>query len=262
MIKDISNSIQKEVKSLHRKKSRDEKGLFFIEGLRFVNEALGENIDIKYIVVSETFISENDISQLLNRKIDIYLASDKIVKELSDTDTPQGIIGVVPYLQLQNLGQEQKTYETYLLLDAIQDPGNMGTIIRTADAVNIDKIVLSKGCVDIYNPKVLRSTMGSIFRVSIVRVDNLKDYIVTLKHQNFKVLAAHLAGKENYFDVDLTGNTAIVIGNEANGICDEVSCVCDKLIKIPMLGKIESLNAGVSASIILYEALRQWKYHK
>ena len=262
MIKDISNSIQKEVKSLHRKKSRDEKGLFFIEGLRFVNEALGENIDIKYIVVSETFISENDISQLLNRKIDIYLASDKIVKELSDTDTPQGIIGVVPYLQLQNCAQQHKTYETYLLLDAIQDPGNMGTIIRTADAVNIDKIVLSKGCVDIYNPKVLRSTMGSIFRVSIVRVDNLKDYIVTLKHQNFKVLAAHLAGKENYFEVDLTGNTAIVIGNEANGICDEVSCVCDKLIKIPMLGKIESLNAGVSASIILYEALRQWKYHK
>lgn len=257
MIKDISNSIQKEVKALHRRKSRDEKKLFFIEGLRFVNEALSENIDIKYIVISETFKRENDVSQLLNSGVNIYLASDKIIKELSDTDTPQGIIGVIPYLQFENKTSEKQGHKTYVVLDAIQDPGNMGTIIRTSDAVNVDRIVLSKGCVDIYNPKVLRATMGSIFRVSITRVEDLKDYIIGLKHQNFEVLAAHLKGTENYFHVDLTGNTAIVIGNEANGICDEVSLACDKLVKIPMLGNIESLNAGVSASIILYEILRQ-----
>ena len=226
-----------------------------------MKEAIQENINIKYIIVSETLKNNDEINLLLkNTNVDIYLATDKIIKELSDTDTPQGIIAVIPYLKLDDNKLKNDKEKTFLILDTIQDPGNMGTMIRTADATGTDKIILSKGCVDIYNPKVLRATMGSIFRTNIMLVDDLKSYINELKTKDFLVLAAHLGGTKNYFDINLKGNVAVVIGNEANGIRQEVADVCSNLIKIPMLGKIESLNAGVSASVILYEVLRQKMY--
>lgn len=252
MIKDITNNIRKEVLGLHNKKNRDDKRLFFIEGLRFIKEALVNKVEIKYIIISDKLINSIDIN-LLGEIPTIYLATDKIIKELSDTSSPQGIIAVLPYLSLK----PKKKFDKILILDALRDPGNMGTIIRTADATNIDGIIMSKDCVDIYNPKVLRSTMGSIFRVYISRVENLVDTIIKLKCEGMDVLAAHLGASRNYFDIDFRKNVAVVIGNEANGISDEVSKVCSDLIKIPMIGEIESLNAGVSASIILYEILRQ-----
>lgn len=256
----ISNSIQKEVKLLHKRKNRDERKLFFIEGIRFVKEAIQEDINIKYIIISDKLKDDKEVNEILkNAKVNIYIATDKIIKELSDTDTPQGIIAVIPYLQFLDDTKDNKN-NTYLILDSVQDPGNMGTIIRTADATGVNKIILSKGCVDIYNPKVLRATMGSIFRTNIVLVDELRCYIRELKNQNFMVFAAHLGGVKNYFEVNLKNNVAIVIGNEANGIREEVANECSGLIKIPMLGKIESLNAGVSASVILYEILRQKQY--
>ena len=260
MINTITNSIHKEVKLLHKRKNRDEKNLFFIEGIRFVKDAILGNVDIKYIVVSENLIKDSEIDKLLkNTNAKIYVATEKIIKDLSDTDTPQGIIAVLPYLDFDKQMDDKKS-KTFLILDAIQDPGNMGTIIRTADATGTDKIILSKGCVDIYNPKVLRATMGSIFRTNVMMVENLVDYIKMLKKEGFMVLAAHLDATESYFDIDLKGNVAVVIGNEANGIRKEVSDVCSKYIKIPMIGNIESLNAGVSASVILYEVLRQKIY--
>ena len=256
MIRDITNSIRKELKELHKRKNRDDKRLFFIEGLRFVKEALYSDAQIKYIVVSESQINNID-KNLLDKVLDVYLATDKVIKELSATDTPQGIIAVLPYLDFV----PKKDLSRILILDSLQDPGNMGTIIRTADATNIDGIILSKGCVDIYNPKVLRATMGSIFRIFIMRVEKLEDSIIELKSNGITVLGAHLNASKNYFDIDLRENVAIVIGNEANGISDEVTNSCSELIKIPMMGKIESLNAGVSASVILYEMLRQNYYN-
>ena len=229
-----------------------------------MKEAIQENINIKYIIVSETLKNNDEINLLLkNTNVDIYLATDKIIKELSDTDTPQGIIAVIPYLKLDDNKLKNDKEKTFLILDTIQDPGNMGTMIRTADATGTDKIILSKGCVDIYNPKVLRATMGSIFRTIFPIISSnhtRKSYINELKTKDFLVLAAHLGGTKNYFDINLKGNVAVVIGNEANGIRQEVADVCSNLIKIPMLGKIESLNAGVSASVILYEVLRQKMY--
>lgn len=254
MIKDITVSIQKDIRSLHRRKIRDEKKKFFVEGIRIVEEAIQEDVNIHYVVISDSFGRHHPIVQsLVDKGIDIYISKDKMMRELSDTDTPQGIMAVMDYVEsLPNLDEDM-----IVILDSIQDPGNMGTILRTADAVFVNRVIVSKGSVDVYNPKVLRSTMGSIFRVPIERTDNLVNSIIQLRHEGYKVIATHLRGEKNHYDVELKNKIAIVVGNEANGVRDEVVSVCDELIKIPMRGRTESLNASVSAGVVMYEALRQ-----
>lgn len=144
-----------------------------------------------------------------------------------------------------------------VILDSIQDPGNMGTIIRTADAAGFRGIIISKGCVDPYNPKVLRTTMGSIFHIPLHLCDNLKKTLTEIKASNIRIYATHLKGSKNYYETDMTGNVAIIIGNEANGISNESQLMADELIRIPMPGKAESLNASVAAGLLMYESLRQ-----
>lgn len=253
------NQIIKHVKSLYEKSKRDKLGQFFVEGLRIVEDALLNNAEIEFVVVSESSIAKKEVEGLVDRLKEkgslIYEVSDKIFKEISDTETPQGILTVVkkPEFELERV---ISSGEFLVLLENIQDPGNMGTIIRTADAAGASGIILSKGCVDICNPKVLRSTMGSIFHLPIIKVDNFEEIISNLNENGFNVLAAHLDGQTWHFDVDMRNKTAVVIGNEANGISDNVAKEC-KLTKIPMLGKAESLNASVSAGIIIYEYVRQ-----
>jgi TrmH family RNA methyltransferase len=147
-----------------------------------------------------------------------------------------------------------------IILENIQDPGNLGTIIRTADAVGANGIIISKGSVDVYNPKVVRATMGSIFRVPIISESNLVEDINTLRDNNIEVLASHLQGSSNIYDCDLTKGVAILIGNEGNGLSEGITGLANRNIKIPMIGKSESLNAGVAASIMVYEVLRQRNY--
>lgn len=254
MIKDITLGIQKDIHSLHRKKSRDEKKKFFIEGVRIVEEAILENVNIDYIVISDTFDRDHKIVRLLvDKGINIYVSRDKMMKGLSDTETPQGVIAVVDYINiLPNLNED-----VIVVLDSIQDPGNMGTILRTADAVGVNRVIVSKGSVDVYNPKVLRSTMGSIFRVPIEKVDDLVSSIIKLKSEGYNVVATHLEGEKNHYNVNFKNKVAIVVGNEASGVRDEVAISCDELIKIPMRGKTESLNVSVAAGVVMYEALRQ-----
>jgi TrmH family RNA methyltransferase len=143
-----------------------------------------------------------------------------------------------------------------LILDNIQDPGNMGTILRTADSINLKQIIVRKGTADCFNPKVVRSTMGAIFRVKVLEFENLEKVIKDLKRKNIKVYATDLATDKSVYDVEYK-KSAIVIGNEANGVSKEVLELADQKIKIPMLGKTESLNAAVATGIILYEAVRQ-----
>lgn len=142
----------------------------------------------------------------------------------------------------------------YILLENIQDPGNMGTIIRTADAADADGVFLSKGCVDIYNPKAVRSTMGSIFHLPIFTDVDLKELVNKI---NVETVAAHLKGDKTPYDINMKKGIAIMIGNEGNGLSNELSEKADNLVKIPMPGKAESMNAGVAASIMIYEAVRQ-----
>lgn len=259
-IQSSQNSIIKDIKSLHLKKNRDAHGLYFVEGIRFVSEAIDNGQSIAKIIISEKLEGLNGGSELIEKVkgacSDISLVPEKLFREVSDTQTPQGILAVIK----KNKYSFDKVItegSSVVILDCLQDPGNAGTIIRTADAAGISAVLMSKGCVDLYSPKVLRSTMGSVFHIPIFEGLNITETIRVLKQNDYKVIASHLSGKNNYFQEDLTGRSAIIVGNEANGISDETAYMADSLVKIPMPGKAESLNASVAASIMIYEIVRQ-----
>lgn len=260
LITSNKNPVIKEIKALFSRKYREESRLYFIEGIRFVEEALSEKAEIERILISERLPynkgGEEIIAKVRSAGFNYYSLSEKLFKEISDTESPQGIMAVLK-ARNWNLPDIIEDRNNILVLESLQDPGNMGTIIRTADAAGITGVILSKGCVDIYNPKVLRSTMGSVFRVPIYISNDLHETIQTMKSKGIKVYAAHLKGNINYFEANFKVNTAIVIGNEANGISDDVAEVSDMLVKIPMIGRAESLNASVAASLLMYESVRQ-----
>lgn len=257
IITSSKNPIIKEVKALKNRKFREQKKLFFIEGIRFVEEALKEKADIVRIFLSQQFYeNRQDFVRDILESCEIFVISDALFKEISDTDTPQGVLAVMgmKYYDINNI---KSNNNLFIVLDSIQDPGNMGTIIRTADAAGFTGVIASKGCVDIYNSKVLRSTMGSIFHIPLYQCENIIEGLNILKANRIKVYAAHLGGKSNYFDIDMKDNIAVIIGNEANGISDDVAACADELVKIPMPGRAESLNASVAASLLIYESVRQ-----
>ena len=259
-ISSAQNPVIKEVKALKQKKYREETGMFFIEGIRFVEEALKEDISIDKVLVSESLSDVNGGKEILEkvnaRGCEVFLLPHKLFMEVSDTTNPQGILAVLQE-QKYKIEDIHDNRNFFIILEGIQDPGNMGTIIRTADAVGATGVVLSKGCVDIYNPKVLRSTMGSVFHVPICFSENIFETLKDMKSRGIKVCASHLEGNCDYFDMDISDNIAVVIGNEANGISRQMKDYADILVKIPMVGKAESLNASVAAGILMYEVLRK-----
>ncbi len=258
------NSTIKDIKSLQQRKNRDSKGLFFIEGLRFVKEAFDLQEQIEMVVVSERLLEESESALLVTdveaKGIKCIAVPDKLFCEISDTQTPQGIMAVMKK-QKYDLSSTIEKSSFVVVLDSLQDPGNLGTILRTADAAGADCIILSKGCVDIYSPKVLRATMGSIFHVPVIDGIQIEEALQTLKAVGHKIVASHLAGVNNYFETELTAKTTIVIGNEANGISDITVKQADILVKIPMPGKAESLNAAIAAAVMMYEVTRQRMLH-
>lgn len=188
-------------------------------------------------------------------KLNCIYVAEKILNTITDVINPQGIMAVIekPTLEENPIDFNQ---EVSLILDNIQDPGNMGTILRTADSLNMKQIIVSKGTADIYNLKVVRSTMGAIFRVKVIEVDNLVKTIKEMKKHKIKVYATDLRTDKSIYDIDYS-KSAIVIGNEANGVSSQVLEEATEKIKIPMIGKTESLNAAVATSVILYEAFRK-----
>lgn len=261
----------KEVKSLKSRKYRDEKGLFFIEGLKFVREALKEKAEITRIFVSEELagspggktiigqIGKIGISAIEPPVINILPA--KLFNEISDTGTPQGILAVIK-MGNHELKREIEEDGLYAVLESIQDPGNMGTIIRTADAAGFSGVIIFKGCVDVYNPKVLRSTMGSIFHIPIFLCDKPYETLEMLKASGIRLYASHLKGNVNYYKVNMEKKAAVIIGNESRGISEKTSSLADALVKIPMIGRAESLNASVAAGLLMYESVRQRMFAK
>ncbi|RCX13782.1 TrmH family RNA methyltransferase [Anaerobacterium chartisolvens] len=255
-----NNPLVKEVKLLKSRKHREGRGLFFIEGTRFVEEAVKERAQIQKLLISEELYESGAVQGFLSDGdsigYEVYILPQKLFKEISDTENPQGILAVIKpdYFQTDRLMSGECSF--LVLLDSIQDPGNMGTIIRTADAAGVQGIIASKGCVDIYNPKVLRATMGSVFHIPVCVSDDLAQTALTLKARGFKIYASHPGGSVDYFDIPSWTNSAVVIGNEANGISDEVAHCADLLVKIPMAGRAESLNASVAGALLMYEALR------
>ena len=239
-IESDKNKIIKEINSLKLRKNRDKLKLFVLEGDRLISEA-EENI--RYVVTAESYKG--------SIKSD-YIVSDSLFAKISDTVNPQGVLAVCSIKD--NEFKNNIENPLYILLENIQDPGNMGTIIRTADAAGADGVFLSKGCVDIYNPKTVRSTMGSIFHLPIFKDVDLQELVNKI---NVETVAAHLKGDKTPYDINMKKGIAIMIGNEGNGLSDELSEKSDNLVKIPILGKAESMNAGVAAAIMIYEAVRQ-----
>ncbi|MDI6619865.1 MAG: RNA methyltransferase [Clostridiales bacterium] len=258
IIKSRDNDILKLARKLKIKKYRRELGLYVIEGLRFIEDAVMSNAPVRFCMCSESLKGERAerlFKNLHDKSIRLYMLKDELFKDICDTKNPQGIIAII---ERKNYTVEsiRKDASFLILADRLQDPGNLGTIIRTADAANADGIIVSDGTVDPYSPKVLRSTMGSIFHIPVVAGD-LIDAIKALKKQGFNVYASSLDGDNSYFDFDYCLKTAIVIGNEANGIDEEIFNLSDKFIKIPMLGRAESLNAAVAGGILMFEVVKQ-----
>jgi len=260
----IENTSGKQIKNLialiNKRKTRNEQGLFVAEGVRILSEAFVDKIDRIY--VSETFLSNWQKEEYYERIKNILdtkgyeILADKVFDQIADTKTPQGIMAVLkmPQYHIENLIEKSGDV---LFLDDVRDPGNLGTIIRTAEGAGFDFIVMSKGCVDIYNPKVIRATMGAIYRLPFVYVDDLCETINAFVKDEWEIYAAHLLGKEDYCSINYGEKTGIIIGNEANGISEKVSQCATSLVRIPMEGKVESLNAAVAAAIMMYEVHRQ-----
>lgn len=256
MITSTSNEKIKHVAALQQKAGlRREESLFVIEGGRLFCEAPVSLV--REVYVSERFL-KNAGGKMKERlgETGYEIVSEQVFAKMSDTKAPQGILAVLvqqKYEKESLLGASP----LLLLLENIQDPGNLGTILRTAEGAGVTGVIMSRDCADIYQPKVVRSTMGSLFRVPFYQAEDLLREIRFLQGRNVKVYAAYLEGSEVYDEADYREGSAFLIGNEGNGLTEAAALAADERIRIPMAGKLESLNAGVSAALLVYEAARQ-----
>ena len=255
MITSTGNSQVKRLLQLQKKsKARNEEKVFLVEGLRMFMEVPEERVQKVYI--SETLYNKKK-QELKKKKFSIEVLSDAVFQHVSDTKTPQGILCVVNQKEYDLEAVLNAENPHFMVLDNLQDPGNLGTIVRTAEAAGVDAVFLSKESVDIYNPKTIRSTMGSIYRMPIIYVEDLQELLERFKQKEIKSYAAHLEGKNTYDKEDYQRGTAILIGNEGNGLREEISRSADVWVRIPMEGKVESLNAAIAASVLMFEVYRQ-----
>ncbi|KUO48865.1 MAG: hypothetical protein APF76_09440 [Desulfitibacter sp. BRH_c19] len=254
--KDITskdNSVFKLTKSLSQKKNRHDSGLFLLEGTRLIEEAIAHGVIIEHLIVGEMIdkLPANcDDCQVLR-------FNNKMFREISDTVSPQGVIAVAKQIRhsLADLIIDQSPL--FIVLNGIQDPGNLGTIIRTSAAANASAVLLTEGTVDLYNSKVIRATMGALFQIPIITELKDSEAINWLKYNKVDILVADLDTNEYYFSVNLKEPVAIIIGNENKGPSHKWKEASNKKIKIPILGSTESLNAAVAAGIIIYDVVRQ-----
>ena len=255
MITSSSNAQVKNVIQLNTKgKARNKQGLFVVEGIKMFREAPADWISKVYI--RESLYEEDSWKQEL-AAVPHEVVADSVFRQMSDTMTPQGILTVLHQPHYEWKDFTGNASPLLVVLEDLQDPGNLGTILRTSEGAGVDGILLSKGCVDIFNPKTIRSTMGSIYRMPFLYVDNMMELMEKLKEEHICTYAAHLKGKNFYDQEDYQGGTAFLIGNEGNGLSEELSEKSECLIRIPMAGKVESLNAAMACGILTYEASRQ-----
>ena len=269
MITSTSNPrIKNIVRLLSGSRERKEQGLFVVEGEKMFMEAPFDRID-------SVFVSEGCLARLEKKRIDKELSayagdclekledhgyetvSDAVFSKMSDTSTPQGIMCTVkctnhPFGRL--LEGSFGELKRLLLLEGVQDPGNLGTMLRTAEAAGYDAVIADSSTADRHNPKVIRSTMGAIYRMKVSYCGDIKDAVKGCREAGFKIYAAHLKGKVFYDETDYAERTAVLIGNESRGLSAETSELADMLVKIPMEGKAESLNAAVAAGILMYQS--------
>ena len=255
MITSTSNAQIKRLLHLQKKsKARNEEQVFLVEGLRMFSEVPAERVEKVYI--SATLYNRKK-QHLDLQRFPVEILSDSVFGYVSDTKTPQGILCIVRQQKYDIEKLLNLKNPHFMVLDNLQDPGNLGTIVRTAEGAGVDAVFLSKESVDIYNPKTIRSTMGSIYRMPVVYVEDLLKLLNIFREKGIKSYAAHLEGKNTYDKEDYKSGTAILIGNEGNGLRHEIANNADVWVQIPMQGKVESLNAAIAASILMFEVYRQ-----
>lgn len=239
-------------------KERRSAGVFLTEGFKMLEEAPPEWIREAYVAEGAL---ERALSQpVLREKLDkagYEVVPDGIFAKMSDTQTPQGVLCVMNRPQYSLEQMLSAPAPLLAVLENLQDPGNLGTIVRTGEGAGITGVIMSRQTVDIFNPKTIRATMGSIYRVPFLYADSLADTIAKLHQKGIHTYAAHLAGKRYYDGFSFCQGTAFFIGNEGNGLSSETAGLAEEYLKIPMEGRVESLNAAVAASLLMYEAHRQ-----
>ena len=261
MITSTSSSQVKHVISLLSKaKERKKNNEYVVEGSRMVSEVPAD-LRVK-IYMSERFQNNNSeyVKELVKKQgisdDSIEIVADNVFDRMSQTQTPQGIMAVVR-IKDNSLSDMLSGNPLLILVENLQDPGNLGTIIRMGEGAGVTGVIMSPNTVDIYNPKTIRSTMGSIFRVPFIYVQDFGEAVSECQKSGVKVYAAHLDGKNTYLGEDYSTPTAFLIGNEGNGLTDDITKQADTLIRIPMEGEVESLNAAIACTILTYEAVRQ-----
>jgi len=247
---------------LAQKKYRDKLGLYLIEGPNLLEEAVKSEADIMLVAFNEKMLTtiKIPIESDSYKGAEVIVLSEKLFEKLAQTQTSQGVIGVI-----KKNGENQENIENRILskscnviiLDRLQDPGNIGTIIRTAEAAGYKGVVVLKGTADVYSPKVVRAAAGSVFRMPVLFFESPAQVLEHLKKHNKKIVTTCFDTENNYYDIDLKKDIGLVIGNEGNGICRELIEGSDIRIRIPMSGTVESLNAAVAAGIVMFEAIRK-----
>ncbi len=250
-IKSADNPQLKKISKLKTKKYREEFGEFMAEGLLAVEAGLSSCYELCFAVASESFLKENN--DALTNFDNVIVTTDKLFEQISDSVTPQGIMGI---FKISEEKDSKNFGDVLVYCDNLRDPGNAGTIIRTADALGIDGVLFSKGSADVYAPKLVRSTMGSLFHTNIYKECDIDD-LLALKNEGYKVVSAALYDNTvSLYDWKCPEKCVIVIGNEAHGVSKEILDISDECIKIDMYGFAESLNASVAAAIIMNEVAR------
>lgn len=253
VIRSNENKNIKLAKSLCMKKYRDINEMFLLEGVRSIMDALSNGVELKMLFYSEAFdISGYVEFEKVKKK---FMVSEKLFADISETKSPQGVIAIASRPQYYT-EEVVKTSSKLIVLEKVQDPGNMGTIIRTADAAGFDAVILVDGCTDVFGSKVVRSTMGSLFRIPICTVRSVEELGELLKGNGYNIFVTHLEGESLYGSIDYSAKNAFVFGNEGSGVSEKMVSLANKLIKIPMLGGAESLNVSIAAAIVMYEDVR------
>ena len=297
LITSVNNQRVKEVANLKQKKYRTESGTFFAEGLRAVQEAV-QYADVTELFYTEAEAGRLDVvleaaesvtadtkEKSENKKnannnnagtakkrneaangIRMYQVDEKVMAKLSDTKAPQGVLAVIrtPEQSLRQLrpGTASDNNAPVIILDRVQDPGNLGTIIRTADAVGALGLILLEGCVDAYSPKVVRASMGSLFHLPVVQDVTAEEALTWCYRNGYEPAATALKNAQNVYKADISKKMAFLFGNEANGVAEELQAAAETRLFIPMAGLAESMNVAMAAGIILFEGLRQRKFYR
>lgn len=256
MIESLSNPRVKRWAALSERKTRDREGRFLVEGVHLVMEALAAEAQVETIVYAADKGLPRELDGKLPAAVELIKASEAVLAKCTDTITPQGVFAVVRKPSCTAADILDRHRSLVVAVDGVQDPGNLGTIIRSADAAGASAILLGRGTVDLYNPKTVRSTMGSLFHLPVVECD-LAGTLRQARSAGVRVAAATLQGEIHCYEADFTGDTWIVVGNEARGVSPEVLREADMRVRIPMPGRAESLNVAMATTVLLFEAVRQ-----